>query len=81
MTGRMERVKAVLRAEREVCSLHHLYAAALSNARNDIGTLRRERGWGIQSWWITHDLGQAHCHYRLTSDPEQRPSAQMAWIA
>ncbi len=81
MTGRMERVKAVLRTEREVCSLEALYGNFLSNARNDIGTLRRERGWGIDSWWITHDEGPAHCHYRLTFDPEQRPSTQMAWTA
>ena len=71
MTGRMERVKAALRSSSELCSLDDLYANALANARNDIGTLRRERNWGIESWWTAHEEGPAHCHYRLVRDPEQ----------
>lgn len=76
MPGRMDRVKAALRSERELCSLSDLYAAALSNGRNDLSVLRRERGWGIDSWWTAHKDGPAHCHYRLTRDPEL---VQTAW--
>ena len=70
MTGRLARVKAALRSG-EVCALADLYGDFLANGRNDLSMLRRERGWGIDSWWTVHEEGPAHCHYRLTDDPEQ----------
>ena len=48
MTGRMERVKAVLRT----------YGSALSNGRNDISTLKRH-GWldgeAHKRYWLISD--------------------------
>lgn len=69
MTGRLTRVKAALR-NGEVCALADLYGDFLSNGRNDLSTLRRERGWGIDSWWTAHNEGPSHKHYALRFDPE-----------
>lgn len=77
MRGRMERVKAALRAAPELCSLDDFYNSALSNGRNDISTLK-ERGWIIDSCWVRHGEGEAHCHYWLVTDPEQMRLAGIA---
>lgn len=65
--GRMERVKAALRTREELCALNDLYAAALANGRNDIGTLDREFGWEIEKTWHTHGHTH-HRHYRLVRE-------------
>lgn len=82
MNGRLERTKATLRSNPEVCSLSDFYGNYLSNARNDVGTLKR-RGWVIESRWTAHGDTSAHCHYSLLFDgerKEQRPT-QMSWVA
>ena len=66
----MDRVKAALRDQDELCSLDDLYGNYLANGRNDISTLRR-RGWLIESWLVAHQEGPVHKHYHLRRDPEQ----------
>ena len=72
MNGRMDRVKAALRTYEELCSLSDLYAAALSNARNDISTLIKN-GWDIEKAWMSHGV-EAHRHYRLRHEPGVTPT-------
>lgn len=72
MTGRMERVRTLLRTQRDLCSLSDLYGRSLSNGRNDISALKA-RGWVIESVWSAHDETGAHCHYRLVSEAPVHP--------
>ena len=67
MTGRMNKVKTILRTHEEVCSLNDLYREALSNARNDISTLAIRDGWQIKKWWTQHG-DDAHVHYQLIKE-------------
>jgi hypothetical protein len=68
VTGRMERVRQLLRTRDEICSLAALYGDALANGRNDISTLRRA-GWEIVCAYRLHEPGApAHTHYRLVRE-------------
>lgn len=79
VTGRLERVKTLLRTREELCALDDLYGAALANGRNDISTLCLKRGWVIKKWNASHDR-ETHKHYQLVREGEIK-AKQMALIA
>lgn len=70
--GRRDRVIALLRTKRELCSLGDFYSAALSNGRNDIATLISE-GWTIEKSWNTHG-NMPHSHYKLIAEVRRQPT-------
>jgi hypothetical protein len=63
MTGRMARVRELVWARPEVCSITD-FVGHLRNARNDISTLELEFGWEFTKTPATHGIAR-HLHYSL----------------